>query len=95
MPKLTTGSKSVATAATRERLVALTSNISIRSLTVVAKPANTGKLYVGNSDVAGSNSPPLDAGEAIKISSDEPFNLADIYLDVSVNGEGADYYALA
>ena len=95
MPKLTTGSKTVTTAGAAERLIALASNVSVLSVTIVAKQTNTGKLYTGNSAVASSNTPALDAGESIKISAGEPFNIADIYLDVSVNGEGADYYALA
>ncbi len=94
MAKLTTGSKTVAAAGTRERLVAVTANISVKAVTVVAKESNTGVVYLGNDGVASNNTPGLNPGDSLKISADEPFNLSDVYLDVSVSGEGVDYCAM-
>ncbi len=95
MPKLITGTKAVATAGTRERLVAVASNVSVRSVTLVAKQGNIGQAFAGNDTVSISNAPPLNPGDAMRIASGEPFNLSDVYLDVSVSGDGVDYCALA
>jgi hypothetical protein len=95
MAKMTNGTKAVAAAGTRERLVALAQNISVKAVTLVAKQGNTGPVYAGNDTVANNNTPPLNPGDAVSISADEPFNLSDLYLDVSVSGEGVDYCALA
>ena len=95
MAKLSTGSKTVTTAGTRERLVAVASNLSAKALTIVAKSGNAGKVYVGNDGVGSSNAPELFAGDQFRIASDEPFNLADVYLDVSVDGEGVEYCAVS
>ena len=91
--KLTTGTKAVTAAGTAERLVAVASNVSVRSAVVVAKEGNAGLVYVGNSEVSGSNTPPLNPGDALELGGHDPFNLADVYLDVSVSGEGVDYVA--
>lgn len=82
------GSKNVTTAGTR---VALAASQAISSVTVKAKAANTGSIYVGDSTVSSSNGFVLAAGEAISMDID---NLADIYLDSSVNGEGVTYVAV-
>ncbi len=95
MAKITNGTKTVAAAGTRERLVALAQNVSVKAVTLVAKQSNTGVVYAGNDTVANNNAPPLNPGDAVRISGDEPFNLSDLFLDVSVSGEGIDYCALA
>ncbi len=94
MAKLVTGSKTVAAAGTRERLIAVANNVSVKAVTVVAKEGNTGLVYVGKDDVASTNTPDLNPGDTVSLSGDEPCNLSDIYIDVSVNGEGVDYWAI-
>ena len=95
MAKLTTGSKTVTAAGTRERLVAVASNVSAKAVSIIAKESNTGLVYVGDDTIASTNSPDLNPGDAVQVNAEEPFNLSDIYLDVSVNGEGVDYCAVS
>ncbi len=95
MAKLSTASKTVAAAGTRERLVAVASNIAVHSVAITAKAANTGYVYVGADDVASTNTPGLNPGDTMTIEAAEPFNLQDVYLDVQVSTEGVDYVAIA
>ena len=94
MAELVTGSKTVAAAETRERLVTVANNVSVKAITVGAKESNTGLVYVGKDDVASTNTPGLNPGDTVSLNGGEPGNLSDIYLDVSVNGEGVDYWAI-
>ena len=94
MPKLTTGSKTVTAAGTRERLVAVASSVSVRGVSITAKPTNTGKVYLGDSTVASTNTPPIAAGDDVALGGGDPLNLADIYIDVQVSGEGVDWIAV-
>lgn len=83
-----TGSKTVTTAGTQ---VPLTStSTGIHTVVVKAKSANTGVIYIGNSDVDSSSGLPLAAGEALTITIN---NLNKVYIDASVNGEGVNYFA--
>lgn len=93
MAKLVTGSKTVGAPGTRERLVAATANAQAEAVVIVAKPGNTGLVYVGNDGVTSGNTPPLYPGDQLRIEAEEPFNLSDVWLDVSVSGEGVDYIA--
>lgn len=80
------GKKTVTTAGTR---VALASSQAILSgVTVKALAANTGVIYVGNSSVASTNGFQLAAGESVFL---EIADLATVYLDAAVNGEGVTY----
>lgn len=82
------GKKTVTTAATR---VALATTQTIQSgVWIKALAANTGVIYVGNSSVASTNGLALAAGDLIFLRVD---NLATVYLDSSVNGEGVTYVA--
>jgi len=83
------GQTTVTTATTR---VALAGSQACLSVTVKAKPTNTGYIYVGTA--AGVSSTVgfiLSAKEAVTIDTD---NLADIGLDSSVSGEGVSYIAV-
>ena len=85
------GQKTVSIAGTAE---ALGTTLSIISVTIKAKAANTNNVYVGNDgagDITSSNGYVLDAGETVTIDTD---NLADIWLDVDTGGEGVSYIAL-
>jgi hypothetical protein len=80
------GQKTVTTAGTEEALgssTALSSGVRIKAL-----HANTGWVYVGANPVTASTGFVLDAGEEVFL---EVANLATVYIDVSVNGEGASY----
>lgn len=85
---LITGVTNVTTAGTR---VVLAASQVVRSVTIKAKSTNTGKIYVGDITVAAATGFPLDAGESVSF---EIQNLASIYLDSAVNGEGASYLAV-
>lgn len=82
------GVSTVAAAATAEILAAsqaIQSGVRIKALI-----ANTGDVYVGDASVSAANGYVLDSGDEIFI---EIANLATVYLDVSVNGEGVSYIA--
>lgn len=88
-PTLISGAKTVTTAGTRVQLV--TASQRVTSLVIIAKIANTGKLFVGGDDVASTTNGGMNAADALSLPG--PLDLKDVYLDVSVNGEGADFYA--
>lgn len=64
----------------------------IKTVTVVAKAANTGNIYIGDStvDKTSNKQIPLVAGDAIAIPISD---LATVYIDADVNGEGVDFLA--
>lgn len=80
------GQKAVTTAGTE--LVLASSQALLSGVTVKALHGNTGWIYVGTNPVTSSTGFVLDAGEQIFIEVD---NLADVYIDSSVNGEGVSY----
>jgi len=87
-PVIYNGVSTVAAPATAEILAAaqvIQSGVRIKALI-----ANTGDVYVGDAAVAAANGYVLDAGEEVFI---EIANLATVYLDVSVGGEGVSYVA--
>lgn len=91
-PTLISGDKAVTAAGTAEALAA---SRRVRSVTIVAKDSNTGRVYVGGSDVDSSVNRGLQAGDAlIHASASGWLDLADIYVDADVSGEGVDYYAV-
>lgn len=79
--------KTVTTAGTAEALAAST---AVKSVVIRALLSNTGVIYVGDSSVSSSNGIELQAGDAITIEIDD---LAKVYLDASVSGEGVSYLA--
>jgi hypothetical protein len=79
------GQTNVTTAGTR---VALASSQAVKSVVVKAKRTNTGLIYVGSSTVSSSNGFILGAGDSVSL---DIANLATVYIDSSVNGEGVSY----
>ena len=79
------GQTNVTTAGTRVSLGACT---AILGVVIRAKLTKTGLIYVGDSGVTSSNGYILDRGSAVSIGVD---NLADIFIDSSVSGEGVSY----
>lgn len=87
------GSKAVAAAGTEEKLSA--TSVAIQSITIQAKRANTGFVYVGGTGISSTEGISLDAGEMCSFSVaedgvDEP---GDIWIDVDTNGEGVTFTA--
>ena len=86
------GKKTVTAAGTAEAL-ASTSTECIWVI-VTAKPANTGSVYIGGSTVDATRGTPLLPGESVGIPGITPYNLYDlalIYVDAAVNGEGVTF----
>jgi hypothetical protein len=86
------GQKTITAAGTAE---ALGSQQITGPLLVKALPNNTGLVYVGNdgaSDVSSSNGYPLSASEQLIL--EHVPNLANVYVDSAVNGEGVAWIAL-
>ena len=87
------GAKAVTSAGTAERLRATTAvPKGFKSVLIRAKVANTGKIYVGGSDVASSTNGGLDPGDSIIFSSKRLMLGAEFYVDSAENGEGVDYW---
>ena len=87
------GKTAVTTAGTA---VALGSGVVNGALMVKADPENTGFMYVGNDgngDVSSANGMNLDASEMIVF--EFVGNLADIFIDSSVNGETVEWIRLS
>lgn len=87
----TSGQKSITTAGTAEKLG---SQLINGPLMVKALLANTGNIYIGNDgeDVSSALGLELDAGEVVIF--DFIGNLANIWVDASVNGEGVAWLQL-
>lgn len=89
---ISSGRKVVTTAGTA---VTLASSTSCREVVITAEDDNTGSIVVGDSGVIASQSTregiPLAAGDSITL---EVNNLASVYLDSEVNGEGVTYLAV-
>jgi hypothetical protein len=84
------GRKVVATAGSRETLVAATT--SCKKVDIVAELDNTGVIVVGGSTVVAAAATrrgvPLEAGDSYSMEIDD---LVDIYLDTTVNGDGVTF----
>ena len=65
-----------------------------KSVVVIAKSGNTNRVYLGGSDVASTTNGGLGAGESITLKAVGWLDLADVFLDAGVNGEGVDFYAV-
>ena len=87
------GRKVVTTAATAE---ALASSTTVRYVVITAESDNTGTIAVGGATVVAALSTrrgiPLTAGESIGFPID---NLADVYIDSTVNGDGVTFIYLS
>lgn len=81
------GQTTVTTAGTQ---VVLAASQAIKYVLVKALQANSGLIYVGKSDVDSTNGFELSAREQVFIETD---NLADVWIDAVVNGEGVSYEA--
>ena len=90
-PTLISGDKTVTAAGTAEAVVAASRRV--RSVTIVAKDDNTGRMYVGGADVSSSVNRGLQADDVLTHTSASGWlDLQDLYVDADVSGEGVDYY---
>uniref|UniRef100_A0A6M3JXT0 Uncharacterized protein n=1 Tax=viral metagenome TaxID=1070528 RepID=A0A6M3JXT0_9ZZZZ len=84
------GRKTVTSAGTAEPLVAVVT--PIQSVAITAETDNTGIIVVGGStvvaDLATRRGVPLNAGETFPLSVND---LADIYIDATVSGDGVTF----
>ena len=60
-------------------------------VTIKAKTANSGNIFVGDADVSSSNGFILDAGEETTLGIDHA--LDNIYIDTDNDGDGVSYIA--
>lgn len=80
------GQKTVTTAGSR---VAVGSNTDVKNLVIIADLDNSGNIYVGDSTVSSANGAKLPPGGVLPCGA---VNLAAIYIDADVSGEGISYY---
>lgn len=89
MTSIADGRKVVTTAGTR---VTLASSTACKQVAITAETDNTGLIVVGGSTVVAAlatrQGTPLSAGDSIVMDID---NLADVYLDSTVNGDGVTF----
>ena len=79
------GQKNVTTAGTR---VPLGTTQKYKEINIIAKDTNTGYIYVGNSTVDSTNGAILPKGGYVTL---QFIDIADVYIDSSVNGEGVSW----
>ncbi len=89
---LTAKEKTVTTNGTAEPLL-VEAETRVTSLVIIAKAANTNKVYVNDYSVDNTVNDGLAAGDSLSMSVDEGWlDLAHIFIDVDTNGEGVDFY---
>ena len=91
-PTLVSSEKTVSASGTAEALSS--SSQRVKSLVLVTKRGNTGQVYLGGADVASTTNDGLEPGGSLMIPAVNWLDLADIYIDADVNGEGVDFYAV-
>jgi len=79
------GQKNVTTAGTQ---VALGATQDYKEINIIAKPTNTGLIYIGESTVDSTTGAILPAGGYVTL---QFVDIADVYIDSSVNGEGVSW----
>jgi len=86
------GRKTVISVGTAETLAAST---TIKEVTITAELNNTGTVTIGGSTVVDATATrrgsPLYPGDTVTVTTD---NLAEVYIDVEVNGDGVTYQYL-
>jgi len=82
------GTINVATAGTR---VQAAHKGTIRTVLFKARAANTGKVYLGGSDVSSSAGMALAPGEAIPVNLKDPISTAQFWADADTNNDKVDF----
>jgi hypothetical protein len=65
-----------------------------KTFTIVAYTDNTGRIFVGGSDVASSTNSGLAAGATLSLVSSHGWLLSEIYINAGTNDDGADFYGV-
>ncbi len=86
---LVAGEKTISAAGTAEALEATSRRV--RGLVIVAKSGNTNPIFLGGDDVGSSTNGGLTAGQSIVL--EGLVDTGEIWLDVTTNDEGVDFYA--
>tara|TARA_Y100000310_G_scaffold341086_1_gene439040 strand:+ start:215 stop:511 length:297 start_codon:yes stop_codon:yes gene_type:complete len=87
--------KTIVAAGAAERIIS--TSVYVTSVTIKAKKANTGEIYIGQDDV-GLSDPPLEAGDSLHLpvpstsSGPVQIDLRDIWVNASVDGDGVDVW---
>ena len=90
---LISGKQEVASAGTAEALAA-DNGRRYKTITIVAETDNTGRIFVGGSDVDSSTNSGLAPGATLSLVRAHGWLLSEIYLDSAQNGDGADFYGV-
>jgi hypothetical protein len=90
---LISGYKAVGTAGDIEPLSA-DNGKRYKTFTIVAETDNTGRIFVGGSDVASSTNSGLAAGAVLSLVSSHGWLLSELYITSSEDGDGADFYGV-
>ena len=90
---LIVGYKAVASAGTAEALAA-DNGRRYTSITITAETDNTGRIFIGGSDVDSSTHKGLAAGATVSFTSVHGWLLDEIFLDAGTSGDGADFYGV-
>lgn len=88
------GEKTVSAAGTREAVQEKSDGSFWKGVVLIAKANNVGQVFIGGPDVDSSTNDGLAAGEALPMRSGKGIDLATTFLDVSVSGEGVDFYGV-
>jgi len=64
------------------------------TITIVAETDNTGRIFVGGSDVASSTNSGLAAGAVLSLVSSHGWLLSEIYINAGTNDDGVDFYGV-
>jgi hypothetical protein len=89
------GTQGVAANGTPEALVTAANDSFYTSVTIVAYSDNTGRVFIGGSDVDSSTHKGLAAGDSVTLAGKtRAIDLGDLYVDSAVNDEGVDFYAV-
>lgn len=97
MASLINGLVTVTTSGTSVQFT--TADTPIKSITVHAPSTNTNNMFVGNSTVTTTNTPPITPGSDLTITfsthaEQTAGDLKDLWLDAAVNGETVTYLAV-
>ena len=90
---LITGKQEVASAGTAEALAA-DNGRRYKTITIAAYTDNTGRIFVGGSDVASSTNSGLAAGAVLSLVSSHGWLLSEIYINAGTNDDGVDFYGV-
>lgn len=90
---LITGYQAVASAGTAVALAA-DNGKRYKTFTIIAETDNSGRIFVGGSDVDSSTNSGLAAGATLSLVSSHGWLLSELYIDSAQNDDGVDFYGV-